>query len=97
MKVEKKQDKPHRPTRMAVRYLLIVLLQCPLLDNTGLRNWYKNTVPVGRSLMRLPTPDNVLSLMVFWEPPLDLEEDQLAAPIGSDRLSLVGGILVRGN
>jgi hypothetical protein len=39
-------------------------------------------VQVGRSLMRLPTPDNVFSWMVFWELPLDLEEE-LAAPMGS--------------
>jgi hypothetical protein len=37
-------------------------------------------VPVGRRLMRLPTPDNVLSLMVFLGLPLDLEEE-LTAPI----------------
>jgi len=79
VKEEKKQDKPQRATRMAVRYLLMVL-QWPLLDKTGLRNWYRKTVPVGRRLMRLPTPDNVLSLMVFWGLPLDLEEE-LTAPI----------------
>jgi hypothetical protein len=32
--------------------------------------------------MRLPTLDNVLSLMVLWELPLDLEEE-LAASIKS--------------
>ena len=30
------------------------------------------TVPVGRCLMRFPSPDNVLSLMVVWELCLDL-------------------------
>jgi hypothetical protein len=50
-------------------------------------------VSVGRRLMRLPTPDNVLSLMVFWELPLDLEEE-LAAPIKS---IVFGEILASGN
>ncbi len=43
--------------------------------------------------MRLPTPDNVLSLMVFWGLPLDLEEE-LAAPIKS---IVFGEILASGN
>jgi len=50
-------------------------------------------VSVGRRLMRLPIPDNVLSLMVFWELPLDLEEE-LAAPIKS---IVFGEILASGN
>uniref|UniRef100_A0A2N9HIY0 Uncharacterized protein n=1 Tax=Fagus sylvatica TaxID=28930 RepID=A0A2N9HIY0_FAGSY len=61
---------------MAVRYLLMVS-QLPLLDRTGLRNWYVKTVPVGRSLMRFPSsPDNVLSLTVVWELCLDLAARQ---------------------
>ena len=62
---------------MAVRYLLMVS-QSPLLDTTWLRYKYKKTVPVGRCLMRFPSPESVLSLMVVWELWLEFEE---AAPI----------------
>lgn len=46
--------------RMLVRTLLTGL-QWPLLVKTGLRNWKMKTVPVGRSLIRLPKLVNVLS------------------------------------
>ena len=63
---------------MLSRYLLRVL-HFPLLVKTGLRNWNKKTVPVGRSFMRLPTPVNVFSLVPFL---LDVDEEELLdAPI----------------
>lgn len=80
MKLEKQQEKPQIPRRIPVKYLFMVW-QWPLLVSTGLRNWNKNTVPVGRSLMRLPTPVKVLTEMECWglfpEP-----EDLLVPPIG---------------
>uniref|UniRef100_A0A1J3GJI2 Uncharacterized protein n=1 Tax=Noccaea caerulescens TaxID=107243 RepID=A0A1J3GJI2_NOCCA len=50
--------------RAPVKYLLM-RRQCPLLVRTGFKNWNKKTVPVGRSLMRSPTPVYVRSLMAL--------------------------------
>lgn len=50
--------------RAPVKYLLM-RRQCPLLVRTGFKNWNKKTVPVGRSLMRSPTPEYVRSLMAL--------------------------------
>lgn len=50
VKVEKKQNKAERESKMAVKVLLVVL-HLPLLVRRGLRNWKKKVVPVGRSLM----------------------------------------------
>lgn len=44
-------------------YLLNVLHR-PLLVRRGLRNWNRNTVPLGSSLMRSPTPLKTISPMV---------------------------------
>ncbi|KAK8671050.1 hypothetical protein V6N13_037659 [Hibiscus sabdariffa] len=55
---EKAQEKPQRAIRMLVK-TLFAMLHCPVLVKTGLRNWKMKTVPVGRSLTRLPKPENV--------------------------------------
>lgn len=47
-----------------MRYLLKIV-QLPSLVATGLTNWKRKTVPVGRSLMRLPSPERVLSEMLL--------------------------------
>ena len=65
-----KQNNKQRETRVAVRYLWMVLLQWPSLDRTGLSIWYKKSMPVGRSLLSFSIHDNVvskLSWMVVWE------------------------------
>lgn len=46
-----------------VRYLLMGW-HWPLLVRTGLRNWKAKTVPVGRSLIRFPTPVRVACAVV---------------------------------
>ena len=38
----------------------VTAVQEPLLVRTGLRNWKRKTVPVGRSLMRFPAPVKAL-------------------------------------
>lgn len=82
MKEEKQQEKAETAMRMALRYLLAGVLQWPLLVKTGLRNWNKKTVPVGRSLMRLPTPVNAKSLTPFFLVDfLDLEAELDEPPI----------------
>ena len=82
--------------RVPLRYLL-TLLQWPLLVKTGLRNWNKKTVPVGRSLMRLPTPVNATSLTpLFLVVFLDLEEED-EAPIGKQMMLLVNARDLRGS
>ncbi|KAF4393814.1 hypothetical protein G4B88_007800 [Cannabis sativa] len=53
------QEKAQRTMRTASKDLLTAE-QEPLLVRTGLRNWNRNTVPVGRSFIRFPTPLNVL-------------------------------------
>ncbi|KAF4356081.1 hypothetical protein G4B88_015361 [Cannabis sativa] len=55
----KQQEKAQRTMRTASKDLLTAE-QEPLLVRTGLRNWNRNTVPVGRSFIRFPTPLNVL-------------------------------------
>ena len=62
MKQVKQQEKAQITIRAPVKYLLI-RRQCPLLVRTGFKNWNKKTVPVGRSLMRSPTPEYVRSLI----------------------------------
>lgn len=59
-----------------MRYLLTVV-QCPLFVTTGMRNWKRKTVPVGRSLTRFPSAENVfpdiVEARVFWEVVLEEE------------------------
>ena len=73
MKHEKAQLKAQITKRAAVMTLLAVAVQLPVSVVTGLRNWKRKTVPVGRSLMRLPSPVNVFPVRV-WEEEED-EED----------------------
>jgi len=63
-KRRKKQEKPAIARSIPDMYLLMVW-HLPLFVSTGLRNSNKNTVPVGRSLMRFPTPVSVLSFMLL--------------------------------
>ncbi|GER26097.1 phosphoglycerol transferase I, partial [Striga asiatica] len=56
----KQHEKPQIVISIADKYLLMTW-QWPLFVRRGLRNWNKNTVPVGRSLMRLP-----MAVRVDW-------------------------------
>ena len=62
-----KKDKPHIPTRVAMRYLQMVSLHRPLLVRTRLSNWYKKTVPVGRTLLSFSRLDNVVVGGLIWK------------------------------
>lgn len=66
MNEAKKHESPHAAIKMADKYLLTTW-HWPLLVRTGLRNWKTKTVPVGRSLMRFPTPVRVACVRVFFE------------------------------
>ena len=44
--------------------VLLRTLHEPLLVRTGLRNWNRKTVPVGRSFIRFPTPESVFEAAV---------------------------------
>lgn len=64
MKEAKQHEAPQAAMRKEVRYLLM-MWHWPLLVRTGLRNWKTKTVPVGRSLIRFPTPVRVACVMVW--------------------------------
>lgn len=63
MKEAKQQERPQAVIKKLVRYLLMGW-HWPLLVRTGLRNWKAKTVPVGRSLIRFPTPVRVACAVV---------------------------------
>lgn len=60
MKQAKQQEMPQRAMRRASRVLFRVLHE-PLFVRTGLRNWKRKIVPVGRSFIRFPRPEKVFA------------------------------------
>lgn len=74
MKQAKQQLKAQITRRIAVRILLTVLEHRPLSETTGFMNSNRNTVPVGSSFIRFPSPESVWLLLLF-EFELDDDDD----------------------